>query len=228
MITQLSNKYLIIFLLMMIGFVFTVPASAQEEDFQVWGDISAKYKINKKFRLDTRLGLRTRENSELLKQYHWDLGVKYKLNKRFTFGTRYRYINYIEFGKTSIHRLNLDLVYDNKIGRFSYDIRGRYQQQWFYSNYKQEYTAQVFRTKFELSYNVRKNKIEPFIAIEHYLGLNGELQWLTDQMRYTLGASYPVNKWSDLSLAFRIQREYYTYMPLQAYILMVSYSVDLN
>ncbi|NPD46857.1 MULTISPECIES: DUF2490 domain-containing protein [unclassified Lentimicrobium] len=228
MINQLVYKYLSILLFVMIGFVIAFPVTAQEEDFQIWGDISAKYKINKKFRLDTQLGIRTRENSELLKQYHWDLGVKYKLNKRFSLGTRYRFIDYYEFGKTSIHRWNLDLVYDNKFGRFSYDIRGRYQQQWFYSNYKQEYSEQLFRSKFELSYDVRKNKIEPFIAIEHYLGLNGELKWLTAQMRYTIGASYPINKWSDLSLAYRIQREYYKYMPLRAYILLVSYSVDLN
>lgn len=228
MINQSVNKYLSFFLLMVIGFVFIIPANAQEEDFQVWGDISAKYKINKKLRLDTKLGLRTRENSELLKQYHWDLGVKYKINKRFALGGRYRYINYYESGKTSIHRVNLDLVYDNKFGRFSYDIRGRYQQLWFYSNYKQKYTEQLFRTKFELSYNVRKNKVEPFIAVEHYLGLNGELKWLTAQMRYTVGASYPVNKWSDISLAFRMQREYYSSVPQQTYVLMVSYAVDLN
>lgn len=210
------------------GFALVLSSFAQEEDFQVWGDISAKYKINKKLRLDTKLGIRTRENSELLKQYYWDLGLRYKLNKRFSFGAKYRFIDYYKFGKSTIHRMNLDLVYDNKFGRFSYDIRGRYQQLWFYSDYKDKYTEQLFRTMFELSYNVRKNKIEPFLAIEHYLGLNGELKWLTAQMRYTIGASYPVNKWSDISLAFRMQREYYTYRPQRTYILMVSYSVDLN
>ncbi len=224
----LSQDYKPLLLTFLLSFVMSILVIAQEEDFQIWGNISAKYKVNKKLRLDTRFGLRTRENSELLKQFHWEFGAKYKLNKRFALGSKYRYVSYYVFGKTPVHRWNLDLVYDNKFGRFSYDIRARYQQQWFHSDYKQEFTEQFLRTRFRLNYDIRKNKLETFIAVEHYLGLNGENQWLTEQMRYTFGASYPVNKWSDLTLAFRIQREYYTYMPMQAYVLMVSYSIDLN
>lgn len=222
------HKKMILLISLICGILFSSFSFAQEEDFQIWGDVSAKYKLSKKFRLDTKIGLRTRENSELLKQNYIDFGTRYKVNKRISIGARYRFINYYIFGKTSVHRLNLDIAYDNKIGRFSYDIRGRYQQKWFHSDHKERYTIQVFRTRFELSYDIRKNKLEPFISVEHYLGLNGELQWLTAQMRYTAGAEYPVNKWSDISLAFRIQREYYTYMPLRAYILLISYSIDLN
>lgn len=201
---------------------------AQEQDFQIWGDLSADYKVNKKFKLNTEIGLRTRENSQLLKQYYIESGGSYKINKRFDLAAKYRYSNYYQFGKTSIHRFSADLSYDNKWKRFSYQIRLRYQKDWFISDYKQEYSEQTWRTKFELSYDIRKNKLEPFFSFEHFMGLNGENQWLSTDLRCTIGADYPVNKWSDVSLSYMMDKELFQANPLTAYVIAISYKVDLN
>jgi hypothetical protein len=210
------------------AWIFSSIAFAQEQDFQVWGDLSADYKINKKFKLNAELGLRTRENSQLLKQYYLELGGSFKINKRFDIAAKYRYSNYFVFGKTSIHRFSADISYDNKWKRFSYQIRGRYQQNWFISDYKQEYSMQNWRTKFKLSYDIRKNKLDPFFSFEHFMGLNGEYQWLSTDWRLTIGADYPVNKWSDISISYMVESELYRANPLTAYVFAVSYKIDLN
>jgi hypothetical protein len=209
-------------------FAFSLHSKSQENDFQTWGDLSLDYKINKKWKLNGELGLRTRENSQLLKQYYLEFGGAYKINKRFDLSTKYRFTNYYRLGKTSIHRWASDLSYDNKWKRFTWKLRGRYQHEWFASNYSQEFDEQSWRTKFEVSYDIRKNKIEPYFSLEHFMGLNGKDSWLTTDMRICLGAEFPINKWSDLDINYKIEREFNTANPLTGFILAFSYKIDLN
>lgn len=217
-----------IYFLLLLFFVSFVGI-AQESDFQVWGDVSAKYKWNKKISFATELSLRSRENSQLLKQYYVEFGGKYKLNKRWALGSKYRFTNYFLQGKTAVHRVNADIYYRfKKWGRFRMKIRERYQYERFVSDYKNEYDEHILRSRFHLSYNIKKNKMEPFISLAHYWGLNGEHQFKNLQMRYTLGVLFPINKWSDLEIAYRIEREFYRNQPHTNYILMMSYGVDLN
>lgn len=224
------SSYSLFLLLMALLFGGDLLAQKQnrEQDFQIWSDVSASYKLNKKWKLDGEVGLRTRENSQLLKQYYLEFGGRYKINKRFNVVARYRFVSYYEFGKSAIHRINFDVIYDNKWKRFSYDIRLRYQQGWYLSNSKQEFYARVLRSKFELSYDIRKNKLEPYFSLEHYLGLNGDILGLTAQLRWTLGLEYPITKWSDLALAYRLEQEFYRNNPINAYILLISYKIDIN
>lgn len=218
------KKWLLLSLVML----FSVFGKAQESDFQIWGDVKAKYKFNKKWKVDGEVGLRTRENSQLLKEYYLELGGSYKINKRFDLSTKYRFTNYFKLGKTNIHRWSMDLSYDNKWKRFRWQLRGRYQHEWFVSNYSNEFEEQSWRTKFEITYNIRKNKIDPYFSIEHFMGLNGKDAWLTTDFRWTLGAEFPLNKWSDLDVSYKIETELNTANPTTAYILSVTYKIDLD
>lgn len=145
-------------MIFILGLTVFSPLKAQENDFQVWGDVSAKYKINKKFSLESELGLRTRENNRLLKQYYAELGGAYKINKRFDLGLKYRFVSYFEQSKTSIHRLNADISFDKGWGRFNFKWRERYQQEWFVSNYKNEFDEKTLRSRWDLSYNIKDRK----------------------------------------------------------------------
>ncbi len=202
---------------------------AQENDFQVWGDIAVKYKINKKFRLNTEFGLRTRENSELLKQYYAEVGLKYKVNKRLSGGMKYRYTDYFIHTKISANRLNFDLEYTFKKWRRMYwSIRERYQYEWLINNMIYSFDDINLRSRVTVAYDIRKSKIEPFFAVEHYLGLNGKMLGLSTQMRWTIGADIPVSSWSEISVSYRIRQQFNETNPITAYILMISYKVSLN
>ncbi len=222
--TQLKQ---FVFIALMV--LYGVNARAQENDFQIWGDVSAQYKINKKIRLNAEVGLRSRENTTLLKQYYADLGGKYELNKRWSIGAKYRFIDYYRIGKTSIHRANIDVYYRfKKWGRFRLSIRERYQHQWYFSDYNQRFDEQTLRSRFDISYNIRKSKIQPAFSFEHYWGLSGRYQFLSTQLRWTLGAKIPVSKWSDLVVSYRLEKEIYRSQPQMNYIFLLSYQVDLN
>ena len=217
------------FIIFILGVVNTNMLYSQEDDFQIWGDVSSKYKINKKFKLSAELGFRTRENSELLKQYYGELGIRYKLNKRINFSLKYRFTDYSIFDKISANRLSFDFGYSfKKWGRTSISIRERYQYSWLIQSGINNYDAILLRSRIDVNYDIRKNKIEPFFAFEHYLGLSDELLGYSLQLRWTLGASVPVNKWSDVSAAFRIQRQLNKNNPLTAYIFLLSYNIDIN
>lgn len=210
--------------------VFTiVVVKAQENDFQIWGDVSAKYKINKKIRLNAALGVRSFENSQLIKKYYADLGFKYKFNKRISTAVKYRFSDYHFYNDVSTHRLSLDAEYSfKKWGRARLGIRERVEYEWLVVNPVSVGDDVNLRSKIEMTYDIRKTKIEPYISVEHYLGLNGKREGLTKLLRFTFGAEIPVNKWSDLAVLYRIQKQVYRANPMTIYIFMINYSVDIN
>jgi len=217
------------FLLLILSIISLNNIYAQEDDFQIWADVSTKYKINKKWKLNAELGLRSRENSELLKQYYAEFGAKYKVNKRINFGLKYRFTDYYIQSKISAQRLNIDFEYSfKKWGRARLSIRERYQYEWLIYSSITNYDEINLRSRIDLSYDIRKSKIEPFFSVEHYLGLNGELAGLSTQLRWTLGAEMPFNKWSDISASYRIQQQLNKSNPLRTYIFIISYKVDIN
>ena len=217
-----------IFLLLVVDNLQPLFVCGQENDFQLWGDLSASYKISSKIGIQGELGLRTRENTQLLKQYYAETGVNYQISKRFDALINYRFTDYHVLGKTSIHRLSADLSYDNKWKRFAYKIRVRYQQEWFLSNYSNEYSEQLIRTKLSVKYNIKKTKLEPFLGIEHFLGLNGKNAFLSTALRISAGVDYPVSKKSGISVAWLVDKELVKSVPTTAFAISVGYKIKLN
>ena len=216
------------FILLISVFTITV-VKAQENDFQIWGDLSAKYKINKKIKLNASIGFRSYENSQLIKKYYADLGMKYDISKRISLGAKYRFSDYHFHTKVSTHRLSFDATYSfKKWGRIRLRIRERYDYEWLVVNPVNVGDDMTLRSRITLTYDIRKCKIEPYMSIEHYFGLNGSFSGETKLLRWTMGAQMPVNKWSDLQVSYRIQKQVYTDSPTVAYVFMLSYAVDIN
>jgi len=209
--------------------VLLSDVKGQENDFQIWGQVSAKYKIGKKIRLSSSMGLRSYENTRLVKKYYADLGLKYKFNKRISTAVKYRFSDYYFQDVVSTHRFSLDAEYSfKKWGRARFSIRERVEYEWLVTDPVNIGDDSNLRSKLEMTYDIKKSKIEPYISLEHYLGLNGKRKGLTKLFRLTFGAEMPVNKWSDLAILYRIQKQIYTANPTTAYILMINYSVDIN
>jgi len=224
---DMPNIYRYILSLILICGLGLVDIQAQEDDFQIWGDVSAKYKINKKIRVSGELGLRSRENSQFLKQSYAEFGVKYKINKRFVLGSKYRYADYYYQSKTPAHRFSFDAAYNVKWKRIRFTVRERYQQTWYISDFKNKYDVKELRSRFMLTYDIKKSKIEPFMSMEHYLGLSGKYYLSTAQNRWTLGLEFPVSKFSSLQIAYRIGKYGYYSIPATIYMFLISYQIIL-
>ena len=96
-----------------------------------------------------------------------------------------------------------------KIKRYFVDVRNRILNQSNFSSSKQ-----VFRQKFKLSYNIRKTKLEPSIAIEMFYDLDDAFY----KVRNTLALSYPLHKKIDFSLGLKTENQFNANQPITLYI----------
>ena len=77
------------------------------------------------------------------------------------------------------------------------------------NNYKS-----LFRQKIQLSYNLRKTKLEPSVSYEYFYGFSK----IVDKTRFNFSLAYPIYKKLDFGVGFKIQNEYYVADPLTLYI----------
>ena len=190
---------------------FSFSSLAQENDFQIWNTLNLKKKINKSFTVDLKYGLRYRENASLISNQFIDLRIKYRENKRWSYAIGYRSISdyLISSNIQQKVRLYLDAYYSKKIKRYFVDLRTRLLTQ--VDSYS---SKEVFRQKFKLSYNIRKTKLEPSLAIELFYNFDNSFY----KIRNSLELAHPINKKLDFSLVYKIENEFNINDPMTLFI----------
>tara|TARA_A100000164_G_scaffold121677_1_gene107546 strand:- start:1347 stop:1985 length:639 start_codon:yes stop_codon:yes gene_type:complete len=190
---------------------FSFSSLAQENDFQIWNTLKLKKKINKSFTTDLKYGLRYRENASLISNQFIDLRVKYRENKRWSYAIGYRSISDYSISSNIQQkgRLYLDAYYSKKIKRYFIDLRSRLLTQG--NSYS---SKEVFRQKFKLSYNIRKTKLEPSLAIELFYNFDNSFY----KVRNSLELAHPINKKLDFSLVYKIEHEFNMNDPMTLFI----------
>ena len=191
--------------------IINFSSTAQENDFQIWNTLNFKKKIDKSFSTDFKYGLRYRENASIVSNQFFDVRLKYRQNKRWSYAIGYRSI--LDYTMSSDienkSRLYFDAYYSKKIKRYFVDVRNRILNQSNFSSSKQ-----VFRQKFKLSYNIRKTKLEPSIAIEMFYDLDDAFY----KIRNTLALSYTLHKKIDFSLGLKTENQFNANQPITLYI----------
>ena len=198
---------------------FTFSSIAQENDFQIWTSLSVNDKVTYKTDINVKHGLRFRENSSLLSKSYSDIRLKYKYNKRVSLGVGYRDINEWnkQLSREQESRYYSDLYLRHKIDRFVFSVRNRYQKQGSTRLYNY-----LFRQKLSITYNIRKNKLDPLLAAEYFYSEQKQI----NKLRYTLGFSYPISKDLDFDIAYRIQQQLNIENPETLFILSGKLSYD--
>ena len=194
-------------------------SKAQENDFQIWTSLSASDKVTYKTDINIKHGLRFRENASLLAKSYSDIRLKYKYNKKVSLAVGFRDINEWnkQLSREQKSRYYSDLYLKHKLDRFVLSVRSRYQKQ---GNIK-AYTY-LIRQAFSISYNIRKNKLEPLLAAEYFYTEQKQI----DKLRYTLGFSYPISKDLDFDMSYRIQQQFNVENPETLFILSGKLSYD--
>lgn len=192
-------------------FLFFFSSSAQENDFQIWNSISIKKKITKKNSLYFKFGLRFRENSTLKSKDFLDIKYKKTISKLVSWSIGYRAVlDYDIYSEMTVkQRFYSDFYLSKKRKRYYFNLRNRLLTQGEHNNYKN-----LFRQRIQVSYNLRKTKLEPSISYEYFYGFSKKI----DKTRINLSLSYPLNKNLDFGIGFKIQNEYYVVDPLTLYI----------
>jgi len=199
---------------------------SQVNDAGLWLSLNIEKKINKKWSLGISQEFRYNENITELGTILTEIGVNYRINKTIRVSGNYRFANKLLIDNTynQRHRFFADINLRKKVNSFQFSYRARIQNQ--FKDLRSRSDEAVFmyylRNKISASYNFNK-KWNTFFSIENYTPLNVE-NYFTDNVRYSIGTEYSINKFNSLELFYLIQKEYNVNNPFTDYILGIAYN----
>ena len=146
------------------------------------------------------------------------------------------------------HRATASLSASVKWGRFKFSLRERYQfthrmrsycdreryyyferSGWDYGNpemitdEKKSKNDHKLRSRFAVSYDIKKCPFEPFAEVEVYNKLDYAFAY--DKIRYTIGTDYKINKKNKLTLYYRYQ-DYAAVDEVSGHVLGLGYAFE--
>lgn len=197
-------------------------------DIESWHNIQFEYKFNKKFKVGISEQIRLDENSLKLDRFFTELELEYNFWKGFDLGAGYRFITeQKKSGLSNGQRWNLDLAYSNKVNRFKFNTRIRYQSKIEFpktENDKENY----LRLKLKIDYNIKDWKFDPYFTSEIFRTTNHTFKNSWDNYRFTLGTNYDFNKHHALSLFYGGEKELNVANPKTTFLFGLGYKYTLK
>lgn len=232
---KIINRYLTFTLIIVIGIflllLFTIKKSFAQEtkvtnDLEQWTSIGVSKKINKHWKMSLDQEFRFTNNISQFDTYFSDLGIDYKINKHFSVGANYRFYQNknSENQFQTQHRLSTDFQYKQKISRFSLAYRFRFQNkdEDFITSDSNEKLYNL-RNRFSVDYNINNIKIDPFFDVELYRQMDNFNSSELSKLRWTVGLEYPLKKWGDIRIFYRLDQELNQTYNKDTYILGLGY-----
>jgi len=196
-----------ILLILTLQFFITSSILSQKiEDSELWSGYTAKYKINKKWRLSGEYQIRFDNNVSKLKNNFLELNVQKKLSKKFYLNMQYRYSWIVN--ERNKKRYSIDGIYKQKI--FKKALKLKYRTK--FQIEQVQYNGQVivdWRNKLTIEKKLSK-KIDVFGEYELFLNvfkLKSFARFDPPELttnRYTAGFNYQIKK-VELQLFYRIE-----------------------
>lgn len=180
-------------------------ASAQNEDARLWLSFQGEKKISAKFRACAKVSVRTENYSNSWDKFLVEPSVEYRISKSFKVFANYRYshvVNNDDHFWFPNHRFIGGFRYDYEWKRLEFRFQNKYQYgvNKDFARYDALETKNHLRDRFQILYNIKNCKVNPYVFAEVYTVLDTEhnLQYRFDTYRYQLGASYKLSE--DLSV----------------------------
>jgi hypothetical protein len=200
---------------LLIVFLMAIPEGKAQDgkyyttrDLELWTGLKVNYKPNKRWKLSLEHQYRFKDNAGVMDQNFTELGVTRKIGKQFSLGLGGRYIRKNDTegkvqGIENHFRWNADLGYKTKIDRFTISSRFRYQQKNEFSS--ENDAVKAIRLKAGVAYNIKKWKLDPEFSAEIFNETNSAEYF--DKIRFTLGTSYEIKKFGEVTGYFRMEKE---------------------
>lgn len=205
-------------------------ALAQVNDAGLWTSLSAEKKLVDKVFLDASAELRLNENFSELGTAYTEASIAYRISKSFEASAGYRFIakRLIDDSYGIRHRYLINLSYKTKINKWMSTIRARYQSQYSDINRSDDWQVpeDYLRTKWTIKYDTDKDW-RPFFSTETFFYLSKMDGILFKEYRIAAGFDYKLNKKTDLTLGYLIDREVQTSNPWTNYVVTVGLSLEL-
>jgi hypothetical protein len=193
---------------------------AQDNDFGSWISVEASKKLTKKFSVEFEEEVRIFQNLGKVDRFLTSPGVTYNFNKYLKAGLGYAWIydhNIDDQEWLNRHRFYGYLQGKIDWGRFTFSLREKYQTT-YYKEKNQQY-KNYLRSKFQVSYDIKNLKAEPYLSAEMHYRLNNPDGNEIENLRYTLGVEYPFSKKFSIEGFFRLNQDINVKNPVNLYIL---------
>lgn len=202
----------------------------QEQDFRSWWSIDLRKDLTKKLQAGLDLGQRFENNSLGYDRSLVTAGLEYELFNDFEISGGYRYIVYRDMGLFDTkYRIHGDVSYEVSLSSFSFQLRERIQYGFQDFSTIESYGANNLTSRSRLSaeYDIFASPFTLFASYELFLGLNTSAGVQIRDHRYKAGAEYKLSIRSDLELGYMLNAEANRSSPLNAHVLLISYSYRL-
>jgi|WetSurSiteA1Bulk_404760.scaffolds.fasta_scaffold00327_6 hypothetical protein len=221
-----------ILLIFILPVIALQSADGQQNDFQCWPSIQMNLEVIKNLKVQIEEEVRLQENcSQFGKQIN-DIGLSYRINKYLRTALYYRIEADWKNADDFVWRNGAyaDVAFRYEPGRFTLGYRLRVQSSRIEMGNKEEQLFSRIRNrhKFTVEYDIKGIPIAPFAEGELFIDFGGPDGYSLSSYRAWAGVSYAINKQNELSLKYGIDQELNTPDPLRAFVIAVSYSVDLK
>lgn len=204
---------------------------AQKSDFRTWWGVEISGELFNLVDVEVNPELRLWDNSSRFETVVTEFEASVPVTKYFRFGAFYRQETenkeqgYLHYG----NRFGAFGEAEYKIHRLKIQYRLIYQQEYkdWHTSEKGTIPTIEHRHKLSLKYNIKGSKFDPFFAGEMFFTLRPEWQANDEKLRITAGVQYKMNKHTDISLAYKYQKEFFQNNPLNSNIVNVTLSYDI-
>lgn len=228
----MKRNTIVVILLVVFQFLSLRQSSCQQNDFQFWPSFQINIEIIKDLKLQVEEELRLHENCSQISRQINDIGLSYRLNKYVKAAIFYRieadWKNIDEYEWRNGLYGDVSFRYEPK--RFTLGYRLRIQSSKVELNDKEAglFSGYRHRHKFSVDYDIKGIPLTPFIEgelfVEHQNGKQSEVS----AYRSWIGLGYAFGKMHEVRVKYGIDQELNTSDPLRAYIVALSYTLDLK
>ncbi len=210
-------------------------ASGQVDDYGTWLSVDLSKDITSKFSLGLEEEVRLFKNFSELDRFSTSLTGEYSFIKALKAGAGYMLIfNHKVNSDTwdTRHRYFVYVQGRQEIGRFTLSLRERFQSTFVKEEAADEdgfdlVNKNYLRSRLSVSYDIKNNKLEPYASAEMYYSLHKSGGNEINDMRYTVGAEFPISGKLDLDTYLRLDQEMNVKNPVSMYVAGVSLKVKL-
>lgn len=229
MINMLSFKFKSTTL---VAIFFLLITNTFAQEIGGWYSAGLDYKISKKLSFGSNIEARMNYNNGVnLEQYFPEVKLSYKIKKYIALSGSYRFSQTKEdngyFYSRNKFYANISINKDIKRFTVKNRLRYQYQKKQYINNEYDKIPDKYLRNKFEVSYNIKKNPIDPFLSFEVYYPLNSFEINTINEYRITGGIDFPLNKKNDMSIGLMYNQERFS-APKASYNLLVSYEFSVK
>jgi len=203
----------------------------QYKDFRTWYEIEVNTGLKNGIDLSAELEQRLQDNSLRYDRTLLTLSADYRVNKYLDVGAGARGLLTTDGEENLQARYRL---HGDASGRYSleaFDLSLRMRLQYGFDDLgnftRVSDNSLVNRNRIRLRYRVFGTRVGTFVSVESFHFASGRPARRTYKARYSLGGSYTLTFRSEFGLRYILEDEFNVPNPLQAHILVFSYSYNL-